>query len=77
MLEMVPLLKYRSALLAPKTYHHAVAKRPDVVLAVVGLAALGFAVVGLDLCIEQVVEFAVMVVGNAVVRIISIHKISY
>ncbi len=42
-----------------------------------GLAALGFAVVGLDLSIEQVVNFAVMVVGHAVVGILSIHKISY
>jgi hypothetical protein len=41
-------LIYRSAFLASKTYHHAVAKRLVVVLAVVGLAALEFAVVGLD-----------------------------
>jgi hypothetical protein len=70
-------LIYKSALLAPKTYHHAVAKRLIVVLAVVGLDALGFAVVGLDVSIEQVVKFAVMVVGHAVVGILSIHKISY
>ncbi len=66
----------RSALLAPKTYHHTVAKQLIVVLAVVGLDALGFAVVGLDVSIEQVVKFAVMVVGHAVVGILSIHKIS-
>ncbi len=68
---------YRSAFLAPKTYHNAVAKRLIVLLAVVGLAAVQFAVVGLEVCIEQVVGFAVMVVGHAVVGIISIHKISY
>jgi hypothetical protein len=77
LLEEVPLLIYRSAFLAPKTYHHAVAKWLVVVLAVVGLAAVGFAVMGLDICIEQVVGFAVMVVGHAVVGIISIHIISY
>ncbi len=67
---------YRSALLAPKTYHHAVAKQLIVVLAVVGLDALGIAVVGLDVSIEQVLKFTVMVVGHAVVGILSIHKIS-
>jgi hypothetical protein len=46
-------LIYRSALLAPKTYHHAVAKQLIDVLAVVVLDALGFAVVGLDVSIEQ------------------------
>jgi hypothetical protein len=70
-------LIYRSALLAPKTYHHAVAKQLIVVLAVVGLAALGFAVVGFDVNIEQIVKFAVMFVGHADVVILSIHKISY
>ncbi len=48
-----------------------------VVMAVVGLAALEFAVVGLDICIEQVEGFAVMVVGHKVLGIITIHKISY
>jgi hypothetical protein len=38
---------------------------------------LGFAVKGLDLCIKQVVGFAVMVVGHAVVGVTSILKISY
>ncbi len=52
------------------------ATRLIVVLAVVGLAALEFEVEGLDICIEQVVGFRVMVVGHAVVGIISIHKIS-
>jgi hypothetical protein len=66
----------RSAFLAKKTYHHTVATRLIVVLAVVGLAALEFEVEGLDICIEQVVGFRVMVVGHAVVGIISIHKIS-
>jgi hypothetical protein len=70
-------LIYRSAFLAPKTYHHTVAKQLIVILAVVGLAALQFAVVGLDICIEQVVKFAGMVVGHAAVGVISIHKISY
>ena len=46
-------------------------------LAVVGLAAIRFAVVRLAVCIEQVVGFAFMVVGLAVVGIISIHNISY
>ena len=63
--------------MALKTYHHAVAKQLIVVLAGVGLDALEFAVVGLDVSIEQVVKFAVMVVGHAVVGILSIHKISY
>ena len=66
----------RSAFLTQKTYHHTVAKQLIVVLAIVGLAALEFAVVRLDICIEQVVGFAVMVVGHAVVGIISIHKIT-
>ena len=46
-------------------------------LAVVRLAAVGFAVMGLAICFEHVVGFAVMVVGLAVVGILSIHKISY
>ena len=41
-----------------------------------GLDALGIAVVGLDVSIEQVLKFTVMVVGHAVVGILSIHKIS-
>ncbi len=65
---------YRSAFLAPETYHHAVAKWLIDVLAVVGLANLGFTVVGLDICIEQVVKFAVMVVGHAIVGIILLMK---
>ncbi len=63
--------------MAPKTYHHAVAKQLIVVLAVVRLVALGFAVAGLDISIEQFVKFAILVVGHAVVGILSIHKISY
>jgi hypothetical protein len=58
LLEVVPPFIYRSAFLAPKTYHHAVAKQLDVVLTVVGLLALRFAVGGLDV--------AVMVVRHAV-----------
>ena len=42
-----------------------------------GLAAVGFAVIGLAVCIEQVVGFADMVVGLGVVGVISIHKTSY
>jgi hypothetical protein len=76
LLEEVPPLIYRSAFLAPKTYHQTVAKRLIGVLAVVGLAAFGFAVMGLDVCIKQAVKLSVMVVGHAVVGIISIHKIT-
>ncbi len=39
-----------------------------VALAAGGLAAVGFAVVGLAFCIEQVVRFVVVVVAFAVVR---------